>query len=667
MNLLSKETSPYLLQHQNNPVDWFAWNDAAWEKARNENKLVLVSIGYSACHWCHVMEHEVFEDFESAEIMNRHFVCIKVDREERPDIDQVYMDAVHLMGSQGGWPLNVFTLPDGRPVFGGTYFPKKNWINILENLVDLYKTESGKVIDYATQLQEGLDKLNGAILPSQNVFSDQNFIREKVENWSKYWDQLHGGARKAPKFPMPNNWEFLLDYGVLNNDPGVLDFVHLTLEKMALGGIYDQIGGGFSRYSVDDIWKVPHFEKMLYDNAQLIELYSKGYRQFNAGLYKDIIEQSINWLMREMRSDTGLFFAALDADSEGVEGKFYVWNEGELKDVLGEDYLLAANYYNIGGAALWEHGNNILLRSETDEEFAIRNSIALDELRVKVTTIREKLLAKRSTRIRPDLDYKCIASWNGLMVSALAEAHKALPKNGYQEIAIKTVDAIQKNFLRDDFSMHHIHTSGKSTIQGFLDDYVFCAEGFFAVFEITGDESFARIALQLTEKALDLFGDETEGLCFYSSSQGEKLITRKKEFQDNVIPAANSALARLLKKLAFVFDKPTLHSRALKMDSQIGPMIDFASGFSNWLSSIMRETHKQYEVVISGPGATDAFENWNLVYHPNSIALPLTNESSLPVFKGRFSNQTVFYVCTQSHCMPPVTTPEDALKLIQSN
>ncbi|MFM9984999.1 MAG: thioredoxin domain-containing protein [Flavobacteriales bacterium] len=667
MNLLSKETSPYLLQHKNNPVEWFAWNDEAWSKARNENKLVLVSIGYSACHWCHVMEHEVFEDFESAEIMNRHFVCIKVDREERPDIDQVYMDAVHLMGSQGGWPLNVFTLPDGRPVFGGTYFPQKNWINILENLVDLYKTESGKVIDYATQLQEGLDKLNGVSVDISQNKADENFIRQKVEHWSKYWDQLHGGARKAPKFPMPNNWEFLLDYAVLNNDQSILDFVHLTLEKMALGGIYDQIGGGFSRYSVDDIWKVPHFEKMLYDNAQLISLYSKAYRQFNAALYKDIIEQTINWLLREMRSDSGLFYAALDADSEGVEGKFYVWKEEEVEEILGEEFALASMYYNLGGAAHWEHGNNILLRSETDEEFAVRHTLELDDLRVRIDAIQKKLLSKRSERVRPGLDFKCIASWNGLAVTALCEAHKALPQNGYREIALQTIAGIQKGYVREDLSLYHIHTSGKSTIEGFLDDYVFIADGFFAVFEITGDESFAQTALQLAEKALELFGDETEGLCFYTSSIGEKLITRKKEFQDNVIPAANSALARLLKKLATVFDQPHLRVRASKMESQLGPMIDFASGYSNWLNSMMQEAYNHFEVVISGTDVAQTLQDWHSNYHPNCMALPLTNESSLPVFKGRFSQQTVFYVCTQSHCLPPVKTKEEAMKLIQSN
>lgn len=667
MNRLSQETSPYLLQHKDNPVDWFAWKDEAWQKAKSENKLVLVSIGYSACHWCHVMEHEVFEDFESAEIMNRHFVCIKVDREERPDVDQVYMDAVHLMGSQGGWPLNVFTLPDGRPIFGGTYFPKKTWINILENLIDLFKSEPEKVLNYAAQLQEGLDQLNDLALQTEAQKRDVSFIHDKVEHWSKYWDQLRGGARKAPKFPMPNNWEFLLDYAVLNGNNNVLDFVHLTLEKMALGGIYDQIGGGFARYSVDDLWKVPHFEKMLYDNAQLISLYAKAYRQSHHELYRDVLIQTAGWLEREMLAESGCYFAALDADSEGVEGKFYTWTEAELKEVLTEDFEWAAHFYRIGKEAYWEHDQQILLRNENNEDFARRHQLKPDELNAMIQRIHEKLLRRRASRVRPGLDNKCIASWNGLMLKAWCEVHKALPGRGYDQKALRLAQSMESCFIREDYAMWHVHTNGKSAIHGFLDDYVFAAEGYFSLFEITGEEAHAKLALELIQKAIALFDDADGGLCFFTSSQSEKLITRRKEIQDNVIPSANSALARLLKKLAVVFDLNQLRDKATRMDQQVGPIIDFASGYSNWLQSLMNDVEPQYEVVIGGKDALEEFNSWNKTYIPHTLCLPLTKESSLPVFKGRFSQGTVFYVCTQSHCLPPVNTIDAALKLIQRN
>lgn len=666
MNRLSKETSPYLLQHKDNPVDWFAWNSHAWDKAKLENKLVLISIGYSACHWCHVMEHEVFEDFECAEIMNRNFVCIKVDREERPDIDQIYMDAVHLMGSQGGWPLNVFALPDGRPVFGGTYFPKKNWINILENLIDLYKTDYQKVTQYASQLQDGLLKLNEMSNASSAFHASMDFVHQKVAHWSQYWDELKGGGKRAPKFPMPNNWEFLLDYALIDNNHGVLDFVHLTLEKMALGGIYDQIGGGFARYSVDDSWKVPHFEKMLYDNAQLITLYARALRQSGKVLYRDVVEQTIQWLRSEMKSEVGLYYAALDADSEGEEGRYYVWSDAELKEVLGQDYEFAASYYRIGKEALWEHNNNILLRNESDEDFSLRHKIDLDELRKRVDSIREKLSKTRSERIRPGLDHKCIASWNGLALKAFCEAHKALPQNGYIDFALELSEAIWHNFVQDDFSVMHVYTRDNAHIHGFLDDYVFIADGFLSLFEITGEELYAHRSKQLVEYSLEHFSNESGDLCFYTSDTGEKLIARKIDTQDNVIPAANSVLSRLLKKLFAVFGVHVFKTRSENMDHQMGPFIDFASGYSNWLNAIMTNVCEGYEVVICGPEAVFLTENWNKEYQPQVMAIPLTKESSLPVFEGRYQEQTVIYVCTQSHCLPPVKSLDEARKLIQN-
>jgi uncharacterized protein YyaL (SSP411 family) len=335
------------LQHKDNPVHWYAWCDEAWEKARRENKLVLVSIGYSACHWCHVMEHEVFEDYECAEFMNMHFVCIKVDREERPDVDSWFMDAVHLMGSQGGWPLNVFTLPDGRPVYGGTYFPKPRWIELLENLRRVMLQDSSRAIEYASQLHDALTRLNERN-NSATVLPGLPEVHGWIENWSKYWDLERGGNRKAPKFPMPNNWELLLNYAQYFKSETAWNQVKCTLDQMAMGGIYDQLGGGFARYSVDAEWKVPHFEKMLYDNAQLVSLYAQACRASNDKVYQSIVEDTLSFINREWKSPDGLYYAALDADSDGAEGTYYVWTESQLDEVLGDDSSLFKKYFVVG-------------------------------------------------------------------------------------------------------------------------------------------------------------------------------------------------------------------------------------------------------------------------------------------------------------------------------
>jgi len=395
-NSLIHETSPYLLQHAHNPVKWMPWGDEALEKAKKENKLILISVGYSACHWCHVMEHESFEDETVAKIMNDYFVCIKVDREERPDIDQVYMMAVQLMTGQGGWPLNCFALPDGRPIYGGTYFPKKNWINILLNLVDLQKEQPDKMEDYANQLTQGL-KLAELIKVNTN---ETDFKKELIincyNNWKERFDNVDGGPNKAPKFPLPNNYQFFLR---LSTDPSptlpegervdLLEHINLTLTKMAYGGIYDQIGGGFARYSVDHYWKVPHFEKMLYDNAQLVSLYCEAYAVTKNSLYKNVVYETLEFIERELTAPNGGFYSALDADSEGIEGKYYVWTKEELQNILKDDFNLFADYYNINKLGLWEHDNYILLRNVDDHIIAEEHNISIEELQNKITSFKK--------------------------------------------------------------------------------------------------------------------------------------------------------------------------------------------------------------------------------------------------------------------------------------
>ena len=663
MNHLSKESSPYLLQHKDNPVHWHAWNQEAWKMAKEENKLVLVSIGYSSCHWCHVMEHEVFEDFECAEFMNQNFVCIKVDREERPDVDNLYMDAIHLMGSKGGWPLNVFTLPDGRPIYGGTYFPKQHWLSVLENLADLFRNDKEKVLSYANRLHQGISQLN-LIQPGQDESPfDIEFLDNVILHWSKYWDNELGGAKRSPKFPMPNNLELLLFYGVMRRDKESLDHVQLTLEKMALGGIYDQIGGGFSRYSVDEEWKVPHFEKMLYDNAQLISLYAKAYRYFRNDLFLKTAEQSVEWLKREMLSASHIFYSALDADSEGVEGKFYVWTKDELIKILGDDEELAIAYFSIDQAGLWEHGNNILLRQTNDEKFCETIGMELSILKVSIQRISEKLLIEREKRIRPGLDFKCITSWNALLITGFCEIYRATLNKSYMQLALDTYNNLLNLTYQKNEKLLHIYTKGVASIEGFLDDYASLAQAAIDLYEITFSEEYLDDASAIVELAIKKFFDSENGL-FYFSEVGEELISRKQEIQDNVIPASNSMMARALFRLGHHIGKPQWQEISERMLRTVLPRIDYASGYSNWLQLYMELSLPFFEVAISGDNISKEVDELHKSYSPNVVLAASTSQSELPLLKSRRSTQTSIYVCTNNTCLAPTQSVDEVFKMI---
>ncbi|MGB0423051.1 MAG: thioredoxin domain-containing protein, partial [Flavobacteriales bacterium] len=425
-NSLINETSPYLLQHAHNPVNWYPWSEEAFDLAKKQDKLVLISVGYSACHWCHVMERETFEDSTAAAFMNEHFISIKVDREERPDVDQVYMDAVQLMTKQGGWPLNCFALPDGKPIYGGTYFSKDAWMDVLINLVDLKANQPQKLENYAEELTKGIRSLDQLV----NIEETENLDSEKwhqvVDDWKKYWDQKEGGPNRAPKFPLPNNFEFLLHYSHLINDDETETYVSTTLNKMIQGGIYDQIGGGFARYSTDAQWKAPHFEKMLYDNAQLLSLYALAYQKQANPEFKRIIEQTAEFINSELSHSSGAFYSALDADSDGEEGKFYVWTKPELKEAIGDDFSFLESIYEINKKGKWENDTYILLRKSTDQELAQKFEMSLQEYLHKLEQLNNALLSERNKRIRPGLDNKSITSWNALCVQGLTRSYRAL-------------------------------------------------------------------------------------------------------------------------------------------------------------------------------------------------------------------------------------------------
>jgi uncharacterized protein YyaL (SSP411 family) len=668
-NALVNESSPYLLQHAHNPVNWEAWNNEALERAKREDKLILVSVGYSACHWCHVMEHESFEDEKVAAIMNDNFVCIKVDREERPDIDQVYMLAVQLMTGHGGWPLNCFALPDGRPIYGGTYFPKSQWINVLLNLTDLYNTEKDKALEYAERLTEGV-KLAELIKPKEmkNSFS-KDILKNCYNNWKLRFDPVDGGPDKAPKFPLPNNYEFLLRYAFMSGNNELMDHVNLTLKKMAYGGIYDQIGGGFARYSVDHYWKVPHFEKMLYDNAQLVTLYSEAYRATGNELYKETVYETLDFISRELTSPEGGFYSALDADSEGVEGKYYVWTKPELEEILKEDFSLFADHFNVNERGFWEHDNYILLRYDDDKTVAERNGVSSEELREVISRSKKKLLAEREKRIKPGLDNKILASWNALMLKAYVDAYNAFGDEVFLERAVKNAEFILKYCFIDGRLCHLADLSGKNSKErhGFLEDNSFTVEAFIALYQATNDTQYLLKADEVLKYCIRHFRDKESGMFFFTSDQDQALITRKMELSDNVIPASNSSIAKSLFVLGHYFENEDYISMSRHMlNNVLEELENYGAGYSNWAMLLMYLTYPFHELAIVGKSVDEKRMELQKHYLPNLIFAGSAVQSSLPLLKDRFvEGETLLYVCTGKTCLAPVKETAEALKQIR--
>lgn len=667
-NRLIYETSPYLLQHAHNPVDWYPWGEEALFKAKSENKLMLISIGYSSCHWCHVMERECFENEDIAAIMNENFVCIKVDREERPDIDRIYMDAVQLMTGSGGWPLNCFTLPDGRPIYGGTYFPPKNWAGVLMQLSNLYRQNPAKVNQYADELTQGVKAME-TILPSAASKELDSIVLEKsIEKWKLHFDNEEGGPKKAPKFPLPNNYIFLLQYAHLTNDSELLKHVYLTLDKMALGGIYDQIGGGFTRYSTDMLWKVPHFEKMLYDNGQLLSLYALAYQKSKNELYKEIAYSIATFIEREMTSPEGAFYSAIDADSEGEEGKYYIWKLEEVKEILKDDFELAKNYFNFNEDGYWEHGNYIPLRKITDEEFAKQHHIDVQTLKIKVKKIKEKLLTVRQKRVYPLLDDKILASWNALMIKGFVDAAKIFNENVFLDAAIKANKFICDNLIKDGV-LYHSYKNGKLGAAGFLEDYAFLADALLSLFEITADKKYLDKAIELSHYAIEHFYNEKSGMFFYTADNAEQLIARKMEVTDNVIPASNSVMANVLYRLYRLTDNTSYYDKTIKMLKAMQEFIHgYGSAYSNWMMLQQQILGVKKELVICGNKAKQFYHQVHQHYLPDTLVVFSEKESALPLFKGRFKEgKTTLYYCLNNACQMPVENVEDVLKQMSIN
>ncbi len=664
-NHLIHENSPYLLQHAYNPVEWYPWGEEALNKAKEENKMMIISIGYAACHWCHVMEHESFEDSLVASIMNENFVCIKVDREERPDIDDVYMSACQLASGGGcGWPLNAFALPDARPVWAGTYFPKDQWMNVLSQFNNMWKNEKDKLLDYADRLTSGIQQQDEIIAGTPQPF-EKDYADRMAENMILRVDMQHGGRQGAPKFPMPNNYAYLLAYHKMTGHEKALEAVEITLREMAEGGIYDQLGGGFARYSTDAEWIVPHFEKMLYDNGQLLSLYSQAFQLTGQPLYEKVIHETIGWIDREMTHPGGGFYSSLDADSEGEEGKFYVWSESEIDSLLEKDVAeIYKKYYTVTSDGNWE-GTNILYREIPEDEILASfnlNSEALTEL---IAAANQTLFDQRAKRVRPGLDDKILTSWNALMIKGLVDSYRATGRQDYLDKAIRNATFIKENMMMDDYRLMRNFKDDQVKINAFLDDYAFLIEAYMSLYQVTFDQKWLNDSKELADYSLQHFFDDSSHFFNYTSDLDPPLIARKKELGDNVIPGSNSAMARNLNILSHYFeDKEYKEISDALMFALVEPIMQSGqtSFYSNWALLYLEKMHPTYEVAIVGNDYQNRLQEMQNAYLPNAVFMGGETEGDLTLLQDKLQDGlTMIYVCQNRVCQLPVEDPQQAL------
>lgn len=665
-NRLATESSPYLLMHAHNPVDWFPWGEEAFTKARTENKLVIVSIGYAACHWCHVMEHESFSDPEVAQIMNNHFVSIKVDREERPDIDSIYMNAVQIISGQGGWPLNAIILPNGKPVYAVTYLPRGQWMNLLSQIQQLHETYGEQLIEQAQEITHRIQLFNSHFInqPEHSQYNADT-IHASFQNLIKIVDFTNGGLGSAPKFPMPVVFEYLLHYYNFSKEPKALEAVTLTLDRMAMGGLYDQIGGGFARYSTDNYWKVPHFEKMLYDNAQLVSLYCHAYKLTKHVRYAQIIKETLGFIEREMTSEEAGFYSAIDADSEGKEGRFYVWEYKEIKQILNEagDFIL--DYFSVTQNGNWEPGKNILFRTLTDEAFIAERGLTPENFNKSLHIAKTKLLNHRNLRVKPLTDTKIITSWNALMIIACLDAYSALGDRQYLTMAINNADLIVRKLLNGN-TLYRNYKDGKRYTNAKLDDYAYAIKAFISLYQTTFNEAWLEHASHLTEITLRHFHDVPSGMFFYTSDLDEALISRQYEIPDQVIPSSNSIMALNLFYLGAIYSKADYTQLSEKMLLKVRANIEESpSYFANWAILLLLFLNSPYEVALVGENCLDLNIKLNEHFLPNAIIIGTKQESTLPLLHHKLiENQTSIYICKDKVCQLPITDLEQAIKTL---
>ena len=690
-NHLNLETSPYLLQHAHNPVNWYPWGEEALQKAKEENKPILISIGYSACHWCHVMERESFEDEATARIMNENFVNIKIDREERPDLDHIYMDAVQAMTGSGGWPLNVFLTPDGKPFYGGTYFPPKrafnraSWPEILENIMNIFRDRRQEIETQAENLTNHLVQSNSFGIETTGM--DKMFSKEKTlevfENIMKTADREWGGFGKAPKFPQTFTIQFLLRYHHVNNlqlsgsskaplqqEIGweeALKQALLSLDKMIEGGIYDHVGGGFARYSTDTEWLVPHFEKMLYDNALLISLLSEAYQLTKEERYKEVIDETMDFICRELFHPQKGFYSALDADSEGEEGKYYVWSIKEIKELLGDEAVIFCRYFDVTDRGNWE-GKNILRVKTPVKKFAEQNNISVESLKKIIEEGKKKLLEKRNRRIRPSLDDKIILGWNALMNTACSKAFMATGNSKYRQLAIDNMQFLLEKFSRGKSNeLSHTWKNDIAKYPAFLDDYAFLIQALILLQEITADTNWLLKAREVTGWVLENFSESQSGFFYYTKTGQQDVIVRKKEIYDGAVPSGNSVMAYNLYHLAIYFDKGEWKDRSLNMINSIGEIISrYPTSFGIWACLLMEIISGTYEIAVLGNNyqklQLDLFNH----YLPHKIMMAShAGNDEFPLLVGKISpEKPIIYLCKDFICQQPVDSIKRFMSLI---
>ncbi len=667
-NQLANSSSPYLQQHAHNPVHWQPWGEAALEIAEKDNKPVIISIGYAACHWCHVMEKESFEDDSVARFMNEHFVSIKVDREERPDVDQIYMEAAQLMSGRGGWPLNCITLPDGRPFFCGTYFTKEAWMDVLRQIAEMYENNPEQLRKVATQVTEGVNALPLELegLAGREVNFQPALLDTLYQNWENEFDREEGGYRGAPKFPVPNSFIALLKYHFYTKTPQSLAQVLLTLNKLANGGIYDHLGGGFARYTTDEQWKVPHFEKMLYDNAQMVSLYAEAYQATKDEQYKEVVYETLDFISREMTAPEGGFYSSLDADSEGEEGKYYVWTATEIDNLLGENTGIFKTLFNIKAAGNWEEGKNILHKNRSIHEVADELKLSEKDLEKTLQTAKNTLLEARQQRIRPGLDDKMLTSWNALMIKGYSDAYEAFGEPEFLQAALKAGKFLLENSLYEDHRLNRNCRKDDYAVNGFLDDYAFTIQAFISLYQITFDESWLHRAKDLMQYTENHFYDEKSGYFFYTSDQDPALIARKIELFDNVLPSSNAIMAHNLFLLGHYFYEENDLEQSRKMLSGVLPQLRQSPRFfANWLQLLMQQTFPFYEVAIVGEDYKQKLQQINAAFAPSMILLGGADEGTLELLANKLETEkTYIYVCQDKVCKLPVTEPGQALAQI---
>ena len=666
-NRLINESSPYLLQHANNPVDWHPWDDEALSKAKNENKLLVISIGYAACHWCHVMEHESFEDTTVANLMNKFYVSIKVDREERPDVDQVYMDAAYMITGRGGWPLNVIALPDGRPVYAGTYFRKDDWLKVLNYFKDLYKKDPAIFEQEAAKLTEAIKSIRIPGINSEDTLFTKDELNSAFNRVMDNIDFDEGGTNGAPKFPMPDIYKSLLTFYYHKGSDKALDAVKITLNKMVLGGIYDQLGGGFARYSTDDKWIVPHFEKMLYDNGQLVSLYSQAYKVTGNEYYKKVVYQTLDFVERELTDKSGGFYSSLDADSEGEEGKFYVWEKEEINNLLGDGSEIFSDYFTVSSEGNWE-GMNILFISEEKNVLLEKYGMEEQEFDNKIEEMKNILLKEREKRIRPGLDDKILTSWNALMICGYVDAYSAFGEKKFLNAALMNGNFILKNMMKENSRLDRNFKNNKSSINAFLDDYTFTIEAFIKLYEATFDEMWLFKAKSLADYALQHFSDSKSVFFFFTSDRDDLLIARKIDFSDNVTPSSNSALAAGLFKLSKYFygeDYETVSKNLVLAMKE--SMLKNPTFHANWLIQAANFIYPYYEVAVVGDDFELSRKEILQTYLPNISVLGGSNNTSLELLNNKYvNNKTIIYVCENGACQLPVEQVPRAIEQINT-